>query len=103
MKEHIDEKIPVRIIEKDEYLKSHNQIDDDLRDLVIVDGQLSGIILLNKGGSFNRIEFSIDKEVVERRQRNFDRLLASSITYDDWRAITKQRFANSTSVSPAGR
>jgi hypothetical protein len=103
MKKHIDEKIPVRIIEKDEYLKSHNQIDDDLRDLVIVDGQLSGIILLNKGGSFNRIEFSIDKEVVERRQRNFDRLLASSITYDDRRGITKQRFANSTSVSPAGR
>lgn len=87
VEKHIEKGIPIRIIEKFEYLKTHT--DDDLRDILIVDGQLSGILLLTKGGSFNRVEFSIDKDTVERRQRNFDRLLASSVSYEDWKKSRK--------------
>lgn len=85
IKKHLDNGISIRIIESQQYLKSHS--DDDLRDLLIVDHQLSGILVLNKGGSFNKVEFSIDPETIEKRQRNFDRLLASSISYEAWRSM----------------
>ena len=89
IKKHIDHGVPIRIIETKEYLKSRT--DEDLRDILLVDGQLSGILLLNKGGSFNRVEFSIDKVTIEKRQRNFDRLLASSMSYEDWKRIDPNR------------
>lgn len=84
IKKHVENKIAIRLIETKEYLKAHNNDDDDLRDILIVDGQLSGLLLLNKGGTFNKVEFSIDKSTVEKRQRNFERLLASSSSYEDW-------------------
>ena len=84
IKQHIDNQIPIRLIETKEYLKSHNGSDEDLRDILIVDEQLSGILLLNKGGSFNKVEFSIDRTTVEKRKRNFERLLASSVPYEEW-------------------
>jgi hypothetical protein len=87
IKRHAENGIPVRLLEKSEYLKNHN--DDDLRDILIVDQQVAGILLLNKGGSFNQVEFSVDGSTIDRRQRNFDRLLASSISYDDWKASGK--------------
>jgi hypothetical protein len=88
IKRHLEKSIPIRLIETKEYLKTHT--DEDLRDILIVDGQLSGILLLNKGGSFNRVEFSIDKDTIEKRKRNFDRLLASSVPYEDWVAGVKK-------------
>jgi hypothetical protein len=87
IKRHVENGIPIRLLEKSQYLKAHN--DDDLRDILIVDEQVAGILLLNKGGSFNQVEFSIDPNTIERRQRNFDRLLASSISYEDWKSSNK--------------
>ena len=42
--------------------------------------------LSGSGGPFSEstVEFSIDRTIVERRKRNFDRLLASSVSYEDW-------------------
>jgi hypothetical protein len=85
--QHIEKGIPIRLIETKEYLATHS--DEDLRDILIVDGQLAGVLLLKKGGSFNRVQFSIDKGTIDKRQRNFDRLLAASIPYDQWKAPGK--------------
>lgn len=82
---HLQNGIPLRLIDRQQYLKAHNNNDDDLQDVLIVDNQLSGFLLLNKGGNFNRVEFSINRDTVDQRKRNFDRLLASSMSYDDWK------------------
>lgn len=82
---HVQKGIPLRLIDRREYLKAHNNNDDDLQDVLIVDDQLSGFLLLNKGGNFNRVEFSINRDIVEQRKRNYERLLASSMSCDDWK------------------
>ena len=91
IRRHVQKGIPLRLIDRREYLKAHNNNDDDLQDVLIVDDQLSGFLLLNKGGNFNRVEFSINRDIVEQRKRNYERLLASSMSYDDWKASHPSR------------
>jgi hypothetical protein len=83
---HVQNGIPLRLIDRKDYLKKHYGNDDDLQDVLIVDDQLSGFLLLNKGGNFNRVEFSINPDIVAQRKRNYERLLASSLSYEDWKA-----------------
>jgi hypothetical protein len=87
IQKHVQSGIQLRLIDRQEYLKNHSE--DDLRDVLIVDEQLSGLLLLNKGGSFNRVEFSINPDTVEERKRNFQRLLAASLSYADWKAVRR--------------
>lgn len=86
IQKHISNGIALRLIDRDQYLKSHNNNDEDLQDVLIVDDQLAGFLLLNRNGNFNRVEFSINQDKVAERKRNFDRLLASSMTYEQWKA-----------------
>jgi hypothetical protein len=83
---HVQNGIPLRLVDRKDYLNKHNGNDDDLQDVLIVDDQLSGFLLLNKGGNFNRVEFSINPDTVAQRQRNYERLLATSLSYEDWKA-----------------
>ncbi|WP_407148261.1 hypothetical protein [Bradyrhizobium sp. ORS 86] len=85
IQKHIQNGISLRLIDREQYLKSHNNNDDDLQDVLIVDGQLSGFLILNRSGNFNRVEFSINRDIIEQRKRNFDRLLASSMSYEEWK------------------
>ncbi|UGX89847.1 hypothetical protein G6321_00002645 (plasmid) [Bradyrhizobium barranii subsp. barranii] len=86
IQKHIQNGISLRLIDREQYLKSHNNNDDDLQDVLIVDDQLSGFLLLNRFGNFNRVEFSINRDIIDQRKRNFDRLLASSMSYEEWKA-----------------
>jgi hypothetical protein len=85
IQKHVQNGIPLRLIDRQDYLKKHANNDDDLQDVLIVDDQLSGFLLLNKGGNFNKVEFSINVDTVMQRKRNYDRLLASSLSYEDWK------------------
>jgi hypothetical protein len=83
IKKHIDNGIGVRIIDKSIYSQKYDPT--DLQDMLIVDDQVSGLLLLERGGQFHKVEFSIDPETVASRGRNFERLLEISMTYDTWR------------------
>jgi hypothetical protein len=84
---HVENGINIRIIDEATY----NYDTADLRDILIVDNQLAGVLKLEKGGRFNKVEFSVDPEVVEQRRRNFERLRDTSMTYDEWRGEAGRR------------
>jgi len=73
----------VRIIDKSAYSEKYDP--SDLQDMLIVDDQVSGLLILEKEGRFHKVEFSIDPAIVASRSRNFERLLETSMTYDTWR------------------
>src|SRR5215831_5332599 len=83
IQKHIDNGINVRIIDKSAYSEKYDP--SDLQDMLIVDDQVSGLLILEKEGRFHKVESSIDPAIVASRSRNFERLLETSMTYDTWR------------------
>jgi hypothetical protein len=84
VRKHVEYGIDVRLVDKLEYLKANgSSSEEDLRDILLVDGQISGLLIPRKRGSF-KIEFSIDPEKYDKRDKTFDRLLKKSLSYEQW-------------------
>jgi hypothetical protein len=70
--------IQVRIIDKANY--KYNMA--DLRDLLIVDDKVAGLLIQETKGNFHKVRFSIDPETIRSRTENFERLLYTSVPYE---------------------
>jgi len=69
--------IKVRIIDKTKYKYDMA----DLRDLLIVDDKVTGLLIQATKGNFHKVQFSIDPETIRSRTENFERLLYTSVPY----------------------
>ena len=69
--------IKVKIIDKATYKYDMA----DLRDLLIVDDKVAGLLIQETAGNFHKVQFSIQQETVRSRSQNFKRLLYTSVPY----------------------
>lgn len=83
IKKHVDNGINIRVVDADRYRRDVNP--EDLRDLLIVDDEVTGLLLLDKGGGFHRVEFSINPDVIATRKVTYEKLLNHSLSYEQWR------------------
>lgn len=79
---HIDAGLRVLILDRAEYETKYGS--EDLIDMLLVDNELTGILLLQKGGKFSQVEFSIDPQVIKDREQRFMRLMSFAIDYQTW-------------------
>jgi hypothetical protein len=89
---HLENGLNIRIIDKRLLHKTFKS--EDLNDILIVDDKIAGILLLEKGGGFNKVQFSVDPHTIAIRNDNFERLRGVSMSFEDWKAaLTKEGFA----------
>ena len=74
--------LKVLILDRDEYEKRYGS--EDLVDMLLIDDELSGILLLEKGGKFSKVQFSVDQQTINERKQRLLRLISFSSDYKTW-------------------